>query len=906
MTAGETFGPDSLGADMSLLSPSPADVEPTPPPGRGTVDPVGGLDPAEAERRLQAYGPNRLVAAAPRPAFLRFLDQFRSFLVLILIGAAVLAAAVGDLKDPIVIGIVVITNALLGFVQERRAEKSLDALRRMLADTAKVRRGGVVVAVAADAVVPGDVVLLEAGDRVPADAALVAAFDLEVDESALTGESQPAAKRPEPSSAPDAPLGDRTDRLFMQTVVTRGRAEAVVTETGMQTQVGRLAALLRDAPKTSTPLQHQLHHLGHRLAALAGVAVLAVVVVGLARGQSWDDLLLEAVALAVAAIPEGLPAVVTVTLAVGAHRMAKRNAIVKRLASVETLGSTTVICTDKTGTLTMNRMTATEVWTGGSLRPVVAEPSADRPSEALARAMVLANDAQADPDGAPAGPGAIGDPTEVALLGLAGRAAVVAAWRDGAPRVAEVPFDSAHKYMATAHTVAGEADLLVVCKGAPDAVIARCTSGPDGSPLDAAAHAALQAAHDDLAGRGHRVLAAAVRRVDAPPADSGALAAELHDLQLVGLVGLVDPPRPEARDAIALCRRAGIRVKMITGDHAVTAAAIAADLGIEGGVLTGADLDRMTAEELADRIDEVGVFARVAPEHKVLLVRALRDRGEVVAMTGDGVNDAPALKHADIGVAMGKSGTEVTKEAASLVLTDDNFATIVAAVKDGRTIYDNIVKFVRFQLSTNIGAILSILGASVAGLVAPFTAIQILWVNLIMDGPPAIALGVDPATPGTMDRAPRRPGAAILPRRRLAVLVWTGALMAAGTLGVLALAPEAVAPTMAFSVFVFFQVFNAINVRTEHGSSLGRHALVNPRLWGALAVVVVLQVLAVQWSLLQGIFDTTALGITEWLVVVAVAAGLLLVEETRKRLVYGRRADLEDRADAPTAADSLV
>ena len=863
------------------MSPPSSQSPPAPPV---TTSPAG-LDPAEAARRLVAYGPNRLVAVAPRPGYLRFLDQFRSFLVMILIAAAVLAAAVGDLKDPIVIGIVVLANAFLGYFQERKAEKSLDALRGMLAVRAKVRRGGAVREVPADELVPGDVVLLEAGDRVPADAALVAAFDLEVDESSLTGESQAVAKAPQPPSAPDAPLGDRTDRLFMQTVVTRGRAEAVVTETGMQTQVGALATLLQDAPITSTPLQVQLRHLGHRLAAVAGVAVVAVIAVGLLQGDPWDDLLLNAVALAVAAIPEGLPAVVTVTLAVGAHRMAKRNAIVKQLASVETLGSTTVICSDKTGTLTMNQMTATEEWTGQSLQPVDPGERSDPASERLARAMVLANDAQAASGGPPAGDGAIGDPTEVALLGLAGSGATVVAWRDAKPRVAEVPFDSGHKYMATAHAVTGDPGTLVVVKGAPDAVIARCTTGPDGTPLDAAAHDAIRRAHDDLAGRGRRVLAAAVRRVDHAVADAAALADTLHDLELVGLVGLVDPPRPEARDAIALCRRAGIRVKMITGDHAVTAAAIAVDLGIEGDALTGADLDRMTADELAARIDDVGVFARVAPEHKVLIVRVLRERGEVVAMTGDGVNDAPALKHADIGVAMGRGGTDVTKEAASLVLTDDNFATIVAAVHDGRTIYDNIVKFVRFQLSTNIGAILAILGASLVGLAAPFTAIQILWVNLIMDGPPAIALGVDPPAPGTMDRPPRRPGAAILPRRRLAVLVWTGVLMATGTIAVLALAPDAVAPTMAFTVFVLFQVVNAINVRTEHGTSLGRHSLVNARLWTALTTVVVLQVLAVQWSVLQGVFDTTALGITEWLVVVVVASGLLVVEELRTHAV---------------------
>ena len=854
-----------------------------------TAADVDGLSNADAARLLARYGPNRLTAAPPRPAVLRFLDQFRSFLVLILIGAAVLAAAVGDLKDPIVIGIVVLTNALLGFLQDRKAERSLDALRSMLADTARVRRDGVVAVIPADQVVPGDVVLLEAGDRVPADARLLAAHDLEVDESSLTGESQPVAKSPEPVTDPDAPLGDRTDRLFMQTVVTRGRAEALVTETGMQTQVGTLAALLRDAPKTSTPLQVQLHHLGHRLAAVAGIAVAAVFVLGLVQGRDWGDLVLDAVALAVAAIPEGLPAVVTVTLAVGAHRMAKRNAIVKQLASVETLGSTTVICSDKTGTLTMNRMTATDVWTGGATRPVGPDPTADPAVSTLGRAMVLASDAQAAPSGPAGGEGAIGDPTEVALLGLAANAATVDAWRTAAPRVAEIPFDSANKFMATAHRITdgnGHHGGLVVMKGAADAVLARCTTGPDGAPLDDDARAALREAHDALAATGRRVLAAALRSVAEPPTDGAALDHALTGLQLVGLVGLVDPPRPEARDAIALCRRAGIRVKMITGDHAVTAAAIAADLGIDGRAVTGSDLDAMTEAELGDRIDEIGVFARVAPEHKVMIVRVLRERGEVVAMTGDGVNDAPALKHADIGVAMGRGGTEVTKEAAGLVLTDDNFATIVAAVRDGRTIYDNIVKFVRFQLSTNVGAILSILGASIAGLGAPFTAIQILWVNLIMDGPPAIALGVDPPSPGTMDRSPRAPGSAILPPRRLGVLLATGVVMAAGTLGVLLLAPDPVAPTMAFTTFVLFQVFNAVNVRTEHGPSVGRHALVNGRLWIALGAVVVLQVLAVQWSVLQGIFDTTGLDVAQWAVVVAVAASVLVIEEVRCRILY--------------------
>ncbi len=856
-------------------------VLPHPPTDRTVPDPgapAPGLSRTEAAERLADLGPNRLEAAQTRPGWLRFLDQFRSPLVLILLGAAALAAAVGDLKDPVVIGVVVLANAVIGFVQERRADRSLDALRSMLTASTRVRRDGEVVVVPTEDVVPGDVVLLEAGERIPADARLVVAHALETDEAILTGEALPVAKL-------------AGDAVFMQTVVTRGRGEAVVEATGMATEVGRIAALLRSAPPRETPLQRRLHGLTRRLTVLAGVAVAAVIVIGVARGDDLGTVLVDAVALAVAAIPEGLPAVVTVTLAIGAHRMARRRAVVRRLASVETLGATTAICTDKTGTLTRNRMTATEVWTGGAARPL-AGPDDDPRVVGLARAMVLANDAAPAPTGPAAGDVAVGDPTEVALLALGGDAATIGRWRADAPRLAEIPFDATHRLMATAHPAPDGTGLVLLCKGAPDAVLERCSAGPDGRPLDTATRAEIQRVHDALAADGRRILAAAVGDL-VPDTLAGAgdgvdLWDHLQGLRLLGLVALVDPPRPEARTAVACCHRAGIAVKMITGDHATTAAAIARDLGIRGGVRTGTELEAMSDAELREQVGDVGVFARVSPEHKVRIVRALRERGEVVAMTGDGVNDAPALEHADIGVAMGRGGTEVAKEAADLVLTDDNFATIVDAVNDGRTIFDNIVKFVRFQVSTNVGAIVTIVGASVLGLAAPFTAIQILWVNLIMDGPPAIALGVDPPAPDTMERPPRDPERGILDRRRTSRLIATGTLMATGTLAVLALAPDPVAPTMAFTVFVLLQVVNALMVRRDGRSVLDRHTLTNGRLWAALGIVTTLQVAAVQWSPLQGLFETRGLGPAEWGVVAAVTVAFAAVEELVNRTVGAR------------------
>jgi Ca2+-transporting ATPase len=858
------------------------------------ADPGDGLSDAAVRERRARYGDNRLTEQPGRSPWRVFLDQFRSLLILVLIAAAVLAGTIGDLKDALVILAVVIFNALLGFRQEYRAERAMAALTNMLAPEAEVRRNGRSGMIPAGELVPGDTVLLDAGDKVPADGRLVVARGLEVDESTLTGESTPAGKDTEPCAAA-TPLAERHNMVYMNTVVTRGRAELLVTATGMRTETGRLARMLASGETTPTPLQLQLDSLGKRLAAIAGVVVTLILLAGLLRGEPLVTLILTAIALAVAAIPEGLPAVVTITLALGMHRMARRHAIVKRLAAVETLGCTTVICSDKTGTLTLNQMTARRLWTGqqhlavsgqgyepeGEIR---ARDDADAPElRQLLETAALCNDSQLR-----AGQ-VIGDPTEGALLVLARKGGLdEGAARERLPRIAEIPFDSAHKFMATFHHDGDRVQVYV--KGAPDILIGRCAHliGRNGeAPLDDPQHAAVAAENEAMAGQGLRVLALAHTTLPGQAFDpAGDLPAHVQGLTLLGLVGLLDPPRPEAAEAIALCRRAGIQVKMITGDHKVTAGAIAGGLGLEGDTLTGAELDDLDDARLAERLERTTVFARVAPEHKVRLVQALQRRGHVVAMTGDGVNDAPALKRADIGVAMGVTGTDVTREAATMVLTDDNFATIVHAVEEGRAIYDNIVKFVRFQLSTNIGAILTVSLAPLLGLPLPFNAIQILWVNIIMDGPPAMALGLDPARPGIMDQPPRDPDARIMTLPRLAKLLFYGVIMTAGTLGVLHYALQTMAQeqalTLAFTTFVLFQVFNVFNARAGAASIFRAYLFTNGKLWLALGGVLTLQVLAVHWPPAQAIFHTVALDAQDWLLASGVAASILVLNEARK------------------------
>jgi P-type Ca2+ transporter type 2C len=857
-----------------------------------------GLDDQEAAARTQKWGANRLQGGRSRSGWQVFAAQFRSALILVLLGAAALAALVGDLKDAIVIVVVVVLNALVGFYQEYRAEQSLGALKQMLAQRTHVRRNGKKVAIDAGELVPGDLVLMEAGDRVPADGRLVLAANLEIDESALTGESQPAAKSGAVLGASELPVADRLNMAHMSTMVTRGRGEMIVTATGMRTQMGHLSRQLAEAREPPSPLQLQLDRLGKRLGAIALSLVGILFVLQLLRGETLTEAILDSIALAVAAMPEGLPAVVTVTLALGMHKLARQQAIVKRLASVETLGCTTVICSDKTGTLTVNQMTVRAAFFAGETLAVsgegygaageIRQEQGGAPQGELAALLVplvACNDSRIHEGRA------VGDPTEAALIAFAAkggvdRAAVVAA----SPRMAEVPFDSAHKFMATFHDAGGQVHLYV--KGAPDVLLARCERWlvrEGEAALDAAAAERIANAYAALASRGLRGLLVARRSIARAEWDAQADPLRwIEHLTFVGLVGLLDPPRPEARAAIAACRGAGIAVKMITGDHRDTGVAIARELGLQGEAVTGAELDRMSSSELAARIDGIVVFARVAPAHKVKIVQALQAQGHVVAMTGDGVNDAPALKAADIGVAMGVTGTEVAKEAASMVLTDDNFATIVSAVRQGRALYENIVKFVRFQLSTTVGAILTVFCAPLLGLPEPFSAIQILWVALIMDGPPAVSLALDRARFGVMHEPPRPRDEPVLPWSRIARVAAFGLTMAAGTLGVLYLqlrtAGLQAALTMCFTTFVLFQLFNIFNARAEHGTTFTRDLFGNPLLWASLAGVLGLQALAVHWGPAQDIFGTTDLSAAQWLLSTAVASSVLLLEEARKAL----------------------
>ncbi len=918
------------------------------------VDPSTGLSTSSVSERVERYGRNELAEAPRRPAWLRFLSMFNDVLVFILIGAAVISAAVGDLKDPIVIAIVLIINAVLGYVQESKADDALAALQQMLEVIVRVRRDGKVVEVPAADLVPGDIVLMEAGDRIPADGRFLLASSLSVDESTLTGESVPVDKTAdvvdvEPDA--DVALAERSNCGYMNTTLTRGRAEMVVTSTGMDTEVGRLAGLLSAADEQETPLQQQLDTLGKRLAGIAGVAVLVVFLVGVSQGDEISEAVLGAVALAVAAIPEGLPAVVTVTLAIGVSRMANERAIVKRLASVETLGSTTVICSDKTGTLTLNQMTATNVVAAGRSYELTGLGYGDEGDVILAAApggsvalggtapgdtvpgpavdddhlrwalttAVLCNDAhvRADDDGVAQ---LVGDPTEGALVVAARKAGLDPdGLRADAPRLDEVPFDSAVKYMATLHPLGDDGTLLVV-KGAPDVVLSRCglARTEDGSePLDAAGRAALQSVNDGLGAKGLRVLAVASKVLGARDRDGDAtsadgdgavdLSAEIDGLTLEALVGILDPARPEAVAAVSECAKAGIGVRMITGDHASTAGAIAAELGIPGSVVTGAQLNDMSDEELAERIEEIGVCARVSPEHKVRVVKALQSNGEVVAMTGDGVNDAPSLKQAEIGVAMGITGTEVTKEAGDMILTDDNFATIVKAVERGRAIYENIVTFVRFQLTTNVAAIGAILTARLAGYPAPFNPIQILFVNILADGPPAMSLGMDPPRPGVMDREPREREERILSGARLVPILFTGAIMTATIMWILVRYTDASPSsgmaddpgfTMAFTSFVFLQMVNALVVRSGDNSVFNRFSLTNSTFWLAVGGVVAAQILIVVVPFLQNVFGTTAMTAHQWLVVLVSLLPLLVISELRTLVVW-----LAHRRSAPRRAE---
>jgi len=883
------------------------------------VDPTVGLSKSETEARLQKYGRNKMEEAPEPPGWRRFLNQYKDFMQVILLVAGLASIIfVGDIGTGLLLILLTVFNAIMGMHQEAKAEASLAALQKMMKLTARVRRDGETVELDAEELVPGDVLLFEAGDVVAADGRLVVAASLEIEESALTGESTPVAKTTDPVRGDDVPLGDRVDMAYMNSAVTRGRGEMIVTATGMDTEVGHIAGMLNTTTIEKTPLQKQLDGLTVVIASLAAVALVLVVLMGLRQGQNINDLFIVGVALAVASIPTGLPAVVTTLLSFGTTELAKHRAIVKRLPSVETLGSTSAICSDKTGTLTLNKMTSRELVipdgrfaiTGegysfdGKIKRVGGQSDNLEPS---LMAMALCTDAVLDDDAL------VGDPTEGALIVLAEKGGIdVELTRKAYPRVAELPFDSDYMMMATFHdmeTPAGKRVIRAYIKGAPDVVIARSTDyqTSEGAiqPLPAQSHERIMEANDDMASKGLRVLVLAQREFDPETFDPDTdLLALMEDLTLLGLVGMVDPPRAEAKQAIAECKSAGIQVRMITGDHVVTAAAIAKELGMEGRAITGAEFAAMPDDQLKQELDEISVIARVAPEDKVRLVRLLQEQDDVVAMTGDGVNDAPALKKADIGVAMGITGTEVSKGAADMILTDDNFATIVQAVSFGRALYDNLLKFIRFQMATLVGFILSFLAAGffqIAGGV-PFGPIQILWINWLVDGPIGVALGFGKPTSGLMNLPPRKVNDPIITKGVALRLLYQGAVM---TVGILALrqwaegayGDAAVAVTMSLMAFAFYHIVNGLENTHRTRSVFSMETFSDRRQIYLYGFVVLMILLGSEMEFFQRLMNTSNLTLNQWLIAAAVALPLLIIEEALK-FVLRRREGSETAAAA--------
>jgi Ca2+-transporting ATPase len=908
------------------------------------TDAERGLSEAEARARLERHGRNELATERPLPAWRKLVAQLRDVLVLLLLVATVISAGLWLYErdaplpyEAIAIFLVVLLNAAMGSVQQARAEHAVAALRRMSAARASVIREGARRSIPATDVVPGDILVVEEGDTIPADGRLIDAAALQTAEAALTGESLPVEKATGPIGD-EVGVGDRRNMIFSGTAVTYGHGRAVVVATAMQTEMGRIAGMLKEAPAETTPLQRELARVGSLLAgvvvAIAVVMITTILLVEDVTGfAAIFDVLILGVALAVAAVPEGLPAVVTAVLALGVQRMARRNAIVRRLASVETLGSATVIASDKTGTLTRNEMTVRAIVTAsgrvtlegtgyeprGEVRRVGGGPIDGALRAELARTLAAADRATNAVLQERGGRWTVqGDPTEGALIVAARKAGLEDDALDARfGRVAEVPFSSERKLMSTIHTDAEHQDrLLAFTKGAPDVLLARCSQelvGETARPLTTERRVEIARTNEALAREALRTLGAAFRSVAREAfAREGADGGVEHDLVFLGLLGMVDPPRPEAREAVARARRAGIRPVMITGDHPVTAAVIAAELGIAGDapVVTGAELERMPEGQLERTVREASVYARVDPRHKLRIVTALQRGGETVAMTGDGVNDAPALKTADIGVAMGIAGTDVSREAADMVLADDNFATIVAAVEEGRAIFANIRKFLRYLLSSNLGEVIvmfvGVLLADAIGLTPhdgsavalPLLATHILWINLVSDGAPALALGVDPADPGVMREPPRARGEGAITRRMWAGIVLVGVIMAAGTLLVLdwslpggfieGSGTMRYAQTMAFTTVVFFSLFTVFNARSDERSAF-EGMFANRWLWGAILLSLALQAAVVYVPFLQHAFATERLSAGDWLRCAAVGSSVLWLRELSK--VFIRAAD---------------
>jgi Ca2+-transporting ATPase len=886
---------------------------------------VDGLTSADAATRLEQYGTNELIEKGGKHPLHIFLDQFKDAMVIILIIAAVVSGILGEVDDVIVILAIVILNAVIGFFQEYRAEQAIAALKKLAVPHVRVRRDGKVQEISARDLVPGEIVLLEAGNLVPADGRIIENINLKVEEAALTGESEPVEKHIEAMQAENLPIGDRKNMVYMGTVVTYGRAEAIITDTGMQTELGNIAELIQGVEEEQTPLQKRLGGLGQILAYAAFGIIALVVGLGLLRGEDIRDLLLTGLSMAVAAVPEGLPAVVTITLALGSQRLLKRNALIRKLPAVETLGSVTVICSDKTGTLTQNRMTVTVLDVGGhkeQLETLIDRkgvvfnadldpdlPGQDRALSLLVKAGALCNDAEVEftDEGETR---AFGDPTEAALVVAAAqmgyeKKALVKDW----PRVAEIPFTSERKRMTTIQRMErtdnaelkatlGDQPYIALSKGAVDSLLTVCSTVFVNNTVVSLDEDNLRErilkANADMAQQGQRVLGVAYRLLDSPEitAEEDIEADEVF----LGLVAMIDPPRAEVKVAVEVAKGAGIHPVMITGDHPLTALYIAQDLDIAHNdkFLTGYDLVDMPLEDLKDQVKDVSVYARVSPEHKLNIVEAFQDQGEVVAMTGDGVNDAPALKRADIGIAMGITGTDVSKEAADMVLLDDNFATIVAAVEEGRVIFDNIRKFIKYTLSSNTGELIVMLAAPFLGMPLPLVPIQILWINLVTDGLPGLALAVEKGEPGTMERTPYQPNESIFSRGMGAQLLWIGLLMGIVSLGVgfayWMIDPNGPWQTMVFTTLTLAQMGNALALRSNTESFFKFGPLENRTMIVAVTLTFVLQMILLYVPFFQRFFETQALSATDLAISLVASSVVFVAVETSKWVVRRRAA----------------
>jgi len=858
-----------------------------------------GLVSEEARRRFEHYGPNELIEKKHKSLWMMFFDQFKDFMILVLIAAAVVAGIIGDPADTIAIAVIVLLNAVLGFIQEYRAEKAMAALKKLSAPSATVIRDGRPGSVPAERLVPGDLVILEAGNVVPADIRLMETVQIRIDEAALTGESVPVEKDTAVLKEADLSIGDRKNMSYKGTLVTYGRGQGLVVETGMRTELGRIAALLQEQDEGQTPLQKRLAAFGQKLA-YAVLAICAIVfVTGLLRGEPPLLILLTAISLAVAAIPEALPAVITISLALGAKKLVKQQALIRKLPAVETLGSVTYICSDKTGTLTLNRMTVEKVYTSGRLQrsdelsPSSQEEAAhgslsDRsPLEMLLNALALCNDARLDASG-----GVIGDPTETALFGL-GREKGYRRERldEKYPRLAEIPFDSDRKLMTTFHPWEN-GRIISFTKGAAEEIVERSEKALTDHGQEEVDRSKILETAEQIAGDGLRTLGFAMRVWEALPHPLTSEQVETG-LVLIGIVGMMDPPRPEAAESVATCRSAGIRPVMITGDHPLTAEVIARRVGIICGegeaVMTGRELAQLPLMEFEDKVEKIRVYARVAPEQKLKIVKALQDKGHFVAMTGDGVNDAPALKRADIGVAMGITGTDVSKEASHMILLDDNFATIVKAVREGRRIFDNIRKFIKYTMTSNSGEICAIFLAPFLGLPIPLLPIHILWINLVTDGVPGLALAAEPGEKNIMCRPPRHPKESIFAKGLGPHIIWVGLLMGAVSILTQALfidSSQTHWQTMVFTVLCLSQMGHVLAIRSEQ-ESFFKLRTNKPLLWAVL-LTFALQMATIYIPFLNPIFKTEPLTAWELFITILLSTVVFVAVEIEKTFKRSR------------------